>query len=49
MGLEARGEAGVRCNQSKYEPILPTPKCEAFLSQFSKDSGMHVWRREGES
>lgn len=40
--LEAKGEAGARCNQNKYNPILPTPKWEVGKSHPSKDSGMHV-------
>ena len=42
VGLEAKGEAGARGNQNKYNPILPTPTWEAGKSRTSKDSGMHV-------
>lgn len=42
LGLEDRGEEGVRWNRSRYKPIPQTPKWEALRSEFSKDSERHV-------
>lgn len=49
VGLEAKGEAGVRRNQNKYNPVLPTPKREEGKSHPSKDRDACVEERSEHS